>query len=343
MTPSILSPHTVDRREPNKNLGHVGSEAVRRQVGSKTAATVMPPAAPHKGSQPSRRWGVILAGGDGVRLKPVTRTICGDERPKQFCPLLDEKSLLTHALRRVELVIPQEQTLVTLNSEHCKWFLQEVALRPDQRVVQPGNRGTAPAIAHAVLSVAKANKDALVGIFPADHHYSNESLVAESLESAFAAAAEHPNFVVLLGARPHYPETSYGWIELGPRAGHQPDLFLVQEFREKPSREIAESLLNRASVWNTFVMVGHVQALLKILGAPLPGLIDSLRTARLWDGAETHIEYSVYQRLPHIDFSGRVLPVSVEHLMALRLGDVGWCDLGDPKRISKIAAKRKAA
>ena len=341
MNASILRAHILDRTEPAGSLGRCESEGVRREVGSKAGATVMPPAAPHTGPQSRHRWGVCLAGGDGVRLKPVTRAICGDERPKQFCPLLDEQSLLAHALRRVELVIPREQTLVSLNGEHCKWFLQEPALRPDQRVVQPGNRGTAPAIAHALLSVARADQGAIVGIFPADHHYSNEALFVESLESAFAGALKHPDFVMLLGARPHCPETSYGWIALGPQAASQPDLFQVQEFQEKPSRKVAESLLSRSSAWNTFVMVGHVQALLKIVSATLPGLVDSLRTARPWAGTETFIEYSAYQRIPAVDFSARVLPASVEQLLVLRLGDVGWCDVGDPGRASRIGSKRR--
>jgi hypothetical protein len=40
------------------------------------------------------RLGVILAGGDGKRLLPLTRRIAGDNRPKQFCAIMDGETLL---------------------------------------------------------------------------------------------------------------------------------------------------------------------------------------------------------------------------------------------------------
>ena len=42
----------------------------------------------------SNPWAVILAGGDGTRLKELSRLISGDNRPKQFCALFGGGSLL---------------------------------------------------------------------------------------------------------------------------------------------------------------------------------------------------------------------------------------------------------
>ena len=197
----------------------------------------------------SRRWGVILAGGDGVRLRPLTKVICGDERPKQFCPLFDGKTLLGQTLERAELIVRRSQLMVSLTSDHGKWYSQEVGLRPSQRVVQPVNKGTGSAIVHSLLSLARLDAQALVAILPCDHHYSNERSFASALESAFETAAVRTDSVILLGAQADYPEVEYGWIELGEPLGDEgSQLFRVQEFREKPAIDVARRLFEQGSV-----------------------------------------------------------------------------------------------
>jgi len=91
-------------------------------------------------------------------------------------------------------------------------------------------------------------------------------------------------------------------------------------------------LLEQGSVWNTFVMVGHVQAFLQIVQTTLPELLSLLGPARLWAGEETHIEHSIYKRVPSMSFSHHVLSVETTRLAVLRLNNVGWSDLGDPGR-----------
>lgn len=280
------------------------------------------------------RWGVVLAGGDGTRLRSLVKLICGEERPKQFCPLFGDGTLLAQTLRRAELTILREQLLISVAEHHRKWHLQEAALPTCQLIVQPANRGTAPAVLHSILSVAQLDENALVAVLPSDHHYLDESLFARALESAFVSASESPSAVVLLGAQPDYAETEYGWVELGEPIRQRDELFGVRAFREKPSLEVARKLLlNRDSVWNTFVMVGRVEAFLAMLHAALPEMSTVLATATLWNGAETHIEHSIYKRVPSTDLSKQVLSTETKRLMVLRLGDVGWSDLGNPGRV----------
>jgi len=280
------------------------------------------------------RWGVVLAGGEGTRLRTLVKLICGEERPKQFCPLFDGRTLLAQTLRRAALTIPRSQLLVSVAEHHRKWYLQEAGLPTDQLIVQPSNRGTAPAIVHSVLSVAQIDENALVAILPSDHHYSNESRFAAALESAFAGAERCSHAVVMLGARADYPETEYGWIELGESLPQQNELFEVRGFREKPSFETAQKLwLNQDSVWNTFVMVGQVKAFLEMFYHALPELTAELALSTLWRGSETHIEPSLYKEIPSTDLSRQVLSAETKRLLVLRLGDVGWCDLGGPERV----------
>jgi mannose-1-phosphate guanylyltransferase len=182
---------------------------------------------------------------------------------------------------------------------------------------------------------------ALVAILPCDHHYSDEESFASALECAFETAAGRTDSVVLLGAKPDYPEVEYGWIELDSPLKHEDgQLFRVREFREKPVIDVARRLFEQGSLWNTFVMVGHVRAYLQIVQATLPDLLSMLSSARMWAGGETHIENSLYRRIPSLSFSHRVLSAEARKLAVLRLNDVGWSDLGDPGRA--VMAVRKS-
>jgi mannose-1-phosphate guanylyltransferase len=95
-----------------------------------------------------RRWGVILAGGDGKRLLPLTRKISGDDRPKQFCALTDGETLLDQTLRGVSPLIADRQILLLLTQTHERFYADQLAGVADERlVIQPYNHGTAAAIA----------------------------------------------------------------------------------------------------------------------------------------------------------------------------------------------------
>jgi len=284
-----------------------------------------------------KRWGVILAGGDGTRLQRLTRHICGDDRPKQFCPLVGNDTLLEQTRQRAERSIPREQIVVALTKSHRVFYLQESGIRPSQRIVQPANKGTAPPILYSLLSIEQNDKDAIVAILPCDHHYSDEPAFTAALESAFDIAAQYSDSVVLLGAVPDGPEVEYGWIELGPavcRAGSTS--FHVRGFCEKPAFEVARELLERGSLWNTFVMVGHVRGFLEMVNVALRGALKALLKSQLWAGSEVRIQDSLYDRIHSVDFSRAVLAVHTRQLVALRVGHTGWSDLGHPERVMAV-------
>jgi mannose-1-phosphate guanylyltransferase len=184
----------------------------------------------------------------------------------------------------------------------------------------------------------------------------DEPAFTAALECAFSIAAEHTNSVVLLGAPPESPEVDYGWIALGPSIngsagagfcvpgpGKKPSLhsaFRVRGFFEKPLLRTAGKLLARGALWNTFVTVGHVGAFLEIMNVALSNFAKCLRTDQLWSGSEVHIPDSLYKNLPSVDFSRDVLSVQAQRLVVSRMGETGWSDLGQPKRV--LAAIRRA-
>jgi hypothetical protein len=145
-----------------------------------------------------RHWGIVLAGGDGVRLRELTQHVCGDDRPKQFCPLLGERTLLEEARQRAERSLRTDQILFALTRSHQKHYLRTLAERPSQRIVQPSNKGTAPAILCSLLSIARADSDAIVSILPSDHYYSREDAFTATLGQAFDIAEQRTDSIVLL-------------------------------------------------------------------------------------------------------------------------------------------------
>jgi hypothetical protein len=199
-------------------------------AGRETGGSILPVAQ-------GKRWGVILAGGDGTRLQRLTRLACGDDRPKQFCPLVGDDTLLEQTRIRAERSVPAERILFPLTRTHRDFYLREQGIRPSQRIVQPTNKGTAPPIIYSLLSIEQNDNEAMVAILPCDHHYSDERAFTAALESAFDVATRHSGSVVLLGALPRGPQTEYGWIELGPSVGGADSgLFHVRGFRGRSCR-----------------------------------------------------------------------------------------------------------
>jgi mannose-1-phosphate guanylyltransferase len=279
-------------------------------------------------------WAVVLAGGDGVRLRPLSRLIAGDDRPKQFCRIFGDRTLLAQTRSRLAPVVEDNHTLFVVTKCHEAYYGEELkGVDPSRLIVQPKNKGTGAAIAAAVLRIARMDPGAVISFIPSDHFYRSERHFQSSITSAIETAAEWQESIVLLGAQATHPETEYGWIEPGSSAAgdFSGNLHRVRRFWEKPSAEIAERLYSRACLWNTFVMTGHANAFLRMLETCVPGMLDTLMAAEREDRLE---DAYLSDALESVDFSSQVLARGTEQLFVVRMpSSAGWSDLGAPDRV----------
>ena len=286
------------------------------------------------------QWAIILAGGDGTRLQSMTRAITGDNRPKQFVPVIGRSTLLDQTRRRVALSFDPSRTSIVVTQKHRRFYgpiANEIS--PSLLLEQPVNKGTAPAILYALLHVATKSPNAIVALFPSDHFFADDEEFMSHIDVAIDAVKVQPETVMLLGITPTAPETEYGWIEPEPSilASVEKSITRVKKFWEKPGANLASSLMKRGCLWNSFVMVGRVDALLKMTRAALPEMFAAFTAVRTRFEAAALAE--VYSRIDDSNFSHQVLAVRPQDLMVVRVGDVGWSDLGEPKRVLSTLAR----
>jgi mannose-1-phosphate guanylyltransferase len=149
-------------------------------------------------------------------------------------------------------------------------------------LIQPSNRGNPPAILDSLMHLWERDPKAVIAFFPSDHYFSDDEAFVRQICSAYALAASQPEVVFPLGITPETPEVEYGWIEPGALLGNQApnSVCRVARFWEKPHHTLASALMERGCLWNSFVMISHVNAFLNLVRHTLPDLVDSFESIR---------------------------------------------------------------
>jgi len=282
----------------------------------------------------ANRWALVLAAGEGTRLRALTTDRSGIAVPKQFCSLQGGPSLLEETLQRAARLAPRDRIVTVVAADHRPWWQSELANLPERSiVVQPSNRGTAPGILLPLLSILERDPKARIAVLPSDHFVADEISLAQSIGAAFDAVERDPGRLVLLGIEPDAPETEYGWIL--PRAGADFGLAEVEAFVEKPEARLAAELLARGAVWNSFLFVARAATLLKLFRKRLPELAAAFERTAKRKGDRAAALAELYQELEAADFSRRLLQQSAAELRLLSVLACGWSDLGTPTRVAQ--------
>src|SRR6266850_1460177 len=208
---------------------------------------------------------VILCGGTGTRLWPLSRRLL----PKQFLPLVTDRTLLQDTILRIADLPGVERPIVISNNEHrflVAEQLHELGVQPAVQILEPAGRNTAPAVAVAALHVRQDDPDAVLLVLPSDHAIGDPAAFREAVLAAARIAGQ--GFLATFGIRPTQPHTGYGYIELGEPLSGETQGFRIRRFVEKPDLQKAKQYLDSGRfLWNSGMFVFSARRYLEELAA----------------------------------------------------------------------------
>ena len=283
-------------------------------------------------------WAVVLAGGDGTRLRPLTTTANGVAVPKQFCCLGGDACLLEDSLSRAAAVAPLRRTCAVVAAAHRRWWSNPLThLLKENVLVQPRNRGTGVGILLSLLHILDRDPYANVVLLPADHYLKDEATMALALRQAADMAATDDQAVYLLGAEPDGADPDLGYIV----PSRQPDAgpSRVARFVEKPAPAEVAAVLEKGALVNVSIVLGSVGALLRLYKKAHANMVTSLHEARSRSdkgSLDRPALSALYEHLSSVDFSRDILDGQEPLLRVLPLPSCGWSDLGTPQRVTAV-------
>ncbi len=279
------------------------------------------------------RYAVIMAGGAGKRLWPLSRL----SRPKQLLPLLGGRSLLEIAVDRLAPVFGADNVLVITNAEYAETVAESVpSLKPENVIGEPEGRDTANAIALAAELLAARDPQATMAVFTADHVIRPQDRFAAAVERAIEAAEANPDALVTFGVRPTWPHTGLGYIHCPPADGVARP---VQAFKEKPDHQTARQYVDSGEYfWNSGMFVWSLNAIRTSLREFLSDSMTKLGPIR--QAAEAGKDFialltEVYPTLEKISIDYAVMEKAPTVLMVEL--DAEWVDVGSWPALDRVS------
>ncbi|MBM3126052.1 MAG: mannose-1-phosphate guanylyltransferase [Chloroflexi bacterium] len=272
-------------------------------------------------------YAVIMAGGGGTRLWPVSRK----GRPKQLLQLLGEETLFRSTVKRlIGYFEPGNILVVTVRDQAEEMKQQAPEIPTENYLIEPTPRGTASVVGLAALIIQRRDAEASMAILPSDHFIRNVDLFHYLLRSAFEVARD--GYLVTLGITPSHPSTAYGYIQQGKalEAGYKYPAYSVLRFKEKPDELTAQQFLRSGDhSWNSGMFIWRADAILHEIHTQMPqlekvllGIGTDLSTAgtlhiqeQSWNSLKVEtVDYGIMEK------AGRVA--------VLPAGGLGWSDVG---------------
>ncbi len=287
-----------------------------------------------------KKIAVIMAGGRGTRLWPMSRT----SRPKQFHALTSERTMIGETFGRLSPIFGAENIYVATNASYVKDVQEALPELPHEHIIaEPCARDTASGTALMCAVIAARHPDAIVATFPADHVITNPQVLQGAMGPAvqYLLTPEHRNYIVTFGIRPRYPETGFGYIKRGKISKNYGayTIFEVEAFVEKPDFKKAKSYLEDGNYeWNAGMFVFRVAAMIDKFAQHAPETYKKLEKIRSVVDTEGYDEVleAVFPTMEKVSIDYAILEkdstISVLPLM------LSWSDVGSWSALHEIIA-----
>ena len=280
-------------------------------------------------------YAVIMAGGGGTRLWPVSRK----ERPKQLLPLIGQETLFQSTVQRLEDLFPPERILVvTVKDQVSEMFQQAPSIPEENYILEPAPRGTASVVGLAAAILQKRDPEASMAVLPSDHFIRNRDLFHYLLRAAFDVAEN--GYLVTLGITPTHPSTAYGYIQQGLplSGGYRYPAYEVKSFVEKPDEEVSQKLLRSgAHSWNSGMFIWRADIILKEINKQMPTLDKALKEIRsVWGTATQDKVLRDCWHALKVETVDYGIMEKAEHVAVLPAGGLGWSDVGSWESLFEV-------
>lgn len=278
---------------------------------------------------------VIMGGGIGSRFWPFSR----EARPKQFLDFFGTgRSLLQMTVDRFKRILPLENIFIVTNNEYAQMVQEELPeLKPNQILLEPMRRNTAPCIAFATYHINSFNPEANIVVAPSDHLILKEDEFLSIIQNAYKFVSKH-NTLLTLGIKPSRPETGYGYIQMSEEK--LDGVNKVKVFTEKPNLELAKVFFESGEfLWNSGIFIWNNKTILSALREYLPEITSRFDPGIDAFGTEKEKAFidENFPFCPNISIDYGIMEKATN--VYVQAADFGWSDLGTWGSLYEISEK----
>jgi mannose-1-phosphate guanylyltransferase len=275
-----------------------------------------------------RTWAVLLAAGDARRVSAPTSYGPDERIPRQFWAPPGEESLFRQSLRRATRLVPAERILALVTADHEAWWRDQLAdLPPENRIVQPMDRGTAAAVLLPYLHILERDPDPLMLFLTVDHPVADEQILAGAIDAAVGVATRALSRTVFLGMVPRKVTEGCGWIvAAGPH--DEGPARTVRGFTEKADLWTARWLAAKGGVINSMNFAATRRAMALLFARAIPSLVFRFLDCKERTSLSERGLKALYATLPPYEFGRDVLQKCDSMMLVISVSGAGWVDTG---------------